>query len=51
MKIDFLQDPLKANIFYANHFLYVLQKKLRNKLSLRPHDTDVLFRTFFLSGE
>ena len=33
-KIDFLQDPLKAYIFYANSFLYVLQKKSRNKLCL-----------------
>ena len=26
-QIDFPQTPLKANIFYANRLLYVLQKK------------------------
>ena len=45
-KIDFLQDPKKAYIFYANRFLYFLQKKSRNKLCLRPHDTYFLFRMF-----
>ena len=39
--------PQKACIFYANHFLYVLQKKFRNKLCLESHDTNALFRTFF----
>ena len=34
-------------IYYANSFLYVLQKNSRNKLCVRPHDTYFLFRTFF----
>ena len=46
-EIDFLQDPQKAYIFYAIRFLYVSQKKSRNKLCLEPHDTYILFRTFF----
>ena len=46
-KIDFLQDPQEANIFYANRFLSVLQKKSRNKPCLDSHDTYVLFRMFF----
>ena len=46
-KIDFLVHPPKAYIFYANRLLYFLQKKSRNNLCVRPHDTYVLFRTFF----
>ena len=46
-KKDFLQDSQKAYIFCANCFLYVLQKKSRNKHNVGPHDTYVLFSTFF----
>ena len=46
-EIGFLQDPQKAYIFYAIRFLYVSQKKSRNKLCLELHDTYILFRTFF----
>ena len=46
-EIGFLQDPQKAYIFYAIHFLYISQKKSQNKLCLEPHDTYVLFRIFF----
>ena len=46
-EIGFLQDPRKTYIFYAICFLYVSQKRFRNKLCLEPHDTYVLFRTFF----
>ena len=46
-KIGFLQDPRKVYIFYAIRFLYISQKKSRNKLCLEPHYTYVLFRTFF----
>ena len=46
-EMHFLQDPQKAYIFYAIRFLYASQKKSRNKLCLEPHDTYVLFRTFF----
>ena len=46
-KIRFLQDPQKTYIFLCNSFLYVSQKKSRNKLCLEPHDTYFLFRTFF----
>ena len=28
-------------------FFYVLQKNSRNKLCVTPHDTELLFRTFF----
>ena len=45
--MHFLQDSQKAYIFYAIRFLYAFQKKSRNKLCLEPHDTYVLFRTFF----
>ena len=45
-EIGFLQDPQKAYIFYAIRFLYVSQKKSRNKLCLEPHDTYIPFRTF-----
>ena len=37
----------KTYIFYANRFLSVLLKKSRNNLYLKPHDTYVLFITFF----
>ena len=43
----FPQGSQKTYIFYANRFLYVLHEKSRNKLSLRPHDTYCLCRTFF----
>ena len=46
-EIGFLQEPQKAYIFYAIRFLYISQKKSLNKLCLEPHDTYVLFRTFF----
>ena len=46
-EIGLLQDSQKAYIFYAIRFLYVSQKKYRNKLYLEPHYTHVLFRTFF----
>ena len=46
-EIGFLQDPQKAYIFHAIRFLYVSQKKSWNKLCLEPHDTYILFRTFF----
>ena len=45
--LNFLQGPPKMNIFYANFFFYILWKKSRNKLCLEPHDTYVLFGTFF----
>ena len=45
-EIGFLQDPQKANIFYAIRFVYVSQKKSRNKLFLEPHYTYILFKTF-----
>ena len=38
---------LGNRVLYANRFLYVLQKKSTNKLCLEPHDTYLLFRTFF----
>ena len=43
----FSADPQKTFIFYANRFLYVLQKKSRNKLCVKPHDTYFLFVMFF----
>ena len=46
-EIGFLQDPQKAYILNAIRFLYVSQKKLQNKLCLEPHDTYILFSTFF----
>ena len=46
-EIGFLQHPQKAYIFYAIRSFYVSQKKSRNKLCLEPHDTYILFRTFF----
>ena len=42
-----MQTDGKTYIFYANRFLCILQKKSRNKLCLRPHDTYCLFRIFF----
>ena len=47
-EIFFLQGLLKANIFYANRFLYDLQKKFKNKNVLFYSFTYLLFRTFFL---
>ena len=46
-EIGFLQYPQKAYIFYIIRFVYVSQKKFWNKLCLEPHDTYILFRTFF----
>ena len=43
----FPAGPTKAYIFYAIRFLYASQKKSWNKLCLEPHDTYILFRTFF----
>ena len=43
----FSAGPPKTYIFYANRFLYVLQKKSRNKLYVEPHDTYVSFKMFF----
>ena len=40
--IDSIEDK-----FYANSFLYVLQKKSINDLCLESHGKYVLFRTFF----
>ena len=45
--MHFPQGPLKTSILDANRFLHVLQKKSRNKLSVRPHDTYFMFATFF----
>ena len=42
--MHFLQGPQKTYVFYANRFLYILQKESRNKLCLEPHDTYCLFR-------
>ena len=39
--------PQKAYIFYAIHFLYVFQKKSRNKLWMGTHAYYFLFNTFF----
>ena len=47
MKVHFLQDPLKAYIFYQNLFLYVLRKKPWNKHLLATHDYYFMFKTFF----
>ena len=41
------KGPLKMYIFYANRFLYVLEKKSKNKLCLEPHDAYCLLRMFF----
>ena len=45
--MHFLQDPLKAYIFYPNRFLYVLQIKPRNKHLLATRDYYFMFKTFF----
>ena len=47
MKMHFLQDPLKAYIFYPNRFLYVLPKKNRNQHLLATHDYYFIFKSFF----
>ena len=44
--MHFLQDPLKANIFYQNRFLYVLLKKPRSKHLLATHDYYFMFKMF-----
>ena len=43
----FSSGPLNMYIFNANIFFLVLQKKSRNELCLRPHDTYCLFIMFF----
>ena len=43
----FLQDHLKAYIFYAIRFLYVFQKKSQNKLRIGTHAYYFLFNRFF----
>ena len=48
MKMHFLQDPLKAYIFYPNRFSTFYRKiKPRNKYLLATHDYYFLFKTFF----
>ena len=42
-----MQGHLKAYIFYAKHFLYIIWKKSRNKQCVRPHDAYGLFTMFF----
>ena len=42
-----LQDPLKKYIFYAIRFIYVFQKKSRNKLWMGTHVNYFLFNAFF----
>ena len=46
-KMHFSQGNQKTYIFYTNCFLYILQKKSRNKLCVEPYDTYWLFRMFF----
>ena len=48
-EIGFLQDPQKAYIFYAIRFLYVSQKKSRNKLCLEPHEHMFCLERFSLT--
>ena len=43
----FYAGPQKSLYFLCKSFSYVLHKKSRNKLCVGPHDTYVLFRTFF----
>ena len=45
-KMNFLQYPLKAYIFYPNRFLYVLPKTPRNKLLLAIHDYYFMIEMF-----
>ena len=45
--MHFLQNPLKAYIFYSNRFLYVLPKKISNKHLLATHDYYFMFKTVF----
>ena len=47
----FYAGPQKTYIFYANRFLYVLQKIFRNKLCLEPHDTYGLLKNVIFSGK
>ena len=42
-----MQGPLKAYIFYANHFVYDLKKKSKNKNLFFYSYTCFLFRIFF----
>ena len=45
--MHFLQDPLKAYIFYPNRFFYVLPKKPTNKHLLATRGHYILFKTIF----
>ena len=45
--MHFLQDPLKAFIFYPDRFLYLLPEKSRNIYLLATHDYYFMFKTFF----
>ena len=46
-EIGFLPDSLEAYVFYANRFLYDLQKKFKNKNFLYYSYTYFLYRMFF----
>ena len=46
-KVHFLQEPLKAYIFYRNNLLFVLQKKPRNKHLQATQDYFFTFKMFF----
>ena len=43
----FSAGPPEILYFLCKSFIYVLQKKSTNIVCLEPHDTYVLFRTFF----
>ena len=45
--MHFLQDPIKAYIFYPNRFLYVVPKKEGNKHLLATHDDYFMIKAFF----
>ena len=44
--MHFLLDPLKIDIFYSNHFLYILPIKPESKHLLATHDYYLMFETF-----
>ena len=46
-KMHFLQDPMKAYIFYLNRFFYVFTVKPRNKILLATHDYYFMFKMLF----
>ena len=46
--MHFLQDPLKAYIFYPIRFFYVLPKKYKSMMA--THDYYFMFKTFFSQG-